>query len=212
MYNGRKVYLSAKNFKTIGISFYGRCYETVFQPKNEYIRRITITFKHPLYIYVNIPNRFLDDSSRFKLHVNVNEYIFVELNYEIFKSNHGKICRNYSHEYKNSFNKCEYLNQEKIEALFNCTVPFLATLTGGENFCSGTEAELAARYYKNLAKITNTACPDACENMITSYGIPSTNNGNGFTINGTGKVKLYPRKIIKVTEDFISYDFLRFAI
>ena len=49
-------------------------------------------------------------------------------------------------------------------------------------------------------------CPVPCVNMITS-GIPSITKRN----DKKGKVSIRFKNLVKVTEDFVSYDFLRYT-
>ena len=48
-------------------------------------------------------------------------------------------------------------------------------------------------------------CPESCVKMITYFGYPHISR----TYNPTGKVNIYFKDTVKVTEDFISYDLLR---
>ena len=49
-------------------------------------------------------------------------------------------------------------------------------------------------------------CPEPCVKMITYFGYPFLNEE---AENTTGKVNLYFKNIVKITEDFVTYDLLR---
>ena len=49
-------------------------------------------------------------------------------------------------------------------------------------------------------------CPEPCVKLLTYFGYPHIQKN----INSTGIVNLYFKDIVKVTEDFISYDLLRY--
>ena len=183
---------------------YGRCFEIKFRNEYQHIAHVNIKVKKSLYIYIGIPFHFLDQFTRTKLEVNVGESLFMEVNYELHKNNYGKGCRKYPNVYTQSYDRCKTLDQEEnIMAEFNCTVPFFGK--SRSNLCRGTLAKIATKYY--VKKFLNTSCPDPCHNMISSFGFPFVSQEPRY--NGTGSARLYFRKIIKQTEDYISYDLLR---
>ena len=71
--------------------------------------------------------------------------------------------------------------------------------------------------YFNHMYNTLPECPVPCVNMITSFGYPNPNidklTSENSLVNefwkNRGEVRIYFNKLVKVTEDFVSYDFLR---
>ena len=208
--DGEKVSFSNKTVikilkpRPINDRTFGRCFEIMLLNENKHITMVDINFKQSIYIYINIPFRFWELHTRSKLQANVNEDLFMEVNYEIHKKNYGKKCKKYSNNYYQSFDRCQTLDQEKrIIEKFNCTVPFLAFV--GSEICRGAAAEKANKLYLQIAQ--NSSCSSPCHNMMSWFGYPFITQKPHY--NGTGFARLYFRKIIKETEDFMSYDLLR---
>ena len=61
-------------------------------------------------------------------------------------------------------------------------------------------------YYRDLYD-TLPECPVPCVNMITTFGYPNIGKKSFLS---KGRVYLLFKNLVKVTEDFISYDLLRF--
>ena len=64
-----------------------------------------------------------------------------------------------------------------------------------------------ATQYLKTVRYTNTLCPEPCHRILTWFGYPIVTENIAY--NGTGFVRLYFKNIIKVTQDFVSYDLLR---
>ena len=91
-------FIMEENFEFLGIRtipdrYYGRCFEIVIDNENENLKTIDLKFKQSIFIYVSIPFRFLDFSTQSKIQGNINEDLFMEVNYEVHKNNHGQSCR-----------------------------------------------------------------------------------------------------------------------
>ena len=57
---------------------------------------------------------------------------------------------------------------------------------------------------------TNTVqCPQTFQKMITTFGMPKQENVENVE---KSKARLYFDNTVKVTEDFVSYDLLRFGL
>ena len=68
-------------------------------------------------------------------------------------------------------------------------------------FRGGGSGPKVVFFSENLPK-----CASPCVNMQTTFGFPFFSNNN----QSTGFVKLYFKNIVKITEDFVSYDLLRY--
>ena len=189
--------------RTIKDPVFGRCFE-IKMKKNVVI--VDIKFRRSIYIYINVPFQFMDSTSRTKIQANLNEDLFLDTNYEIIKNNFGKHCRKYSNTNFGGYDRCELIHQDRyIRAKYNCTVPYFSKK--GDKICRGAIAKKAAQYLDTV-RHTNTLCPDPCHNILTWFGYPIVTENLSY--NGTGFVRLYFKNIIKVTQDFVSYDLLRF--
>ena len=103
---------------------FGKCFEIKFGSdiKNELVHKVELYFLKTIYIYFNVANNFWNDNSRSKLQANVGEKLFLEITYEILKSNFGSNCKTY---YMNNFDTCkETLAEEMVVAKYNCSVPY----------------------------------------------------------------------------------------
>ena len=117
----------------------------------------------------------------------------------------------YSMTYNQSFDACKFEALEKKVNTMNCSVPFLFKPNRREEICeNATVAKNAFDiYFQNFHDIL-PECPLPCVNMITSYGFPVIERGkNNRRKDDIGKVILTFKDLVKVTEDFISYDLLR---
>ena len=196
--------------RTISDNTYGRCFEIrLVNSHKKHIQYVDIRVKRSVYVHLTAPFRFLDLFTRSKLPVNIDEDQFLEINYEIHKNNHGTTCRQYSNTYANSYDGCKSSSQEKsIEEKFNCTVPFFGKSIKNTKLCRGDTAKTATQYYLKIFKATSDCCPDPCLNMISWFGLPFITSRSDY--NGIGRVRLYFRKNIRMTEDFVTYGLLRF--
>ena len=59
-----------------------------------------------------------------------------------------------------------------------------------------------------MSKFSNTDVHRPCNNMVTILGMPKYYRPDTGT---AGTARLYVNNIVKVTEDFISYDLLRYV-
>ena len=67
-----------------------------------------------------------------------------------------------------------------------------------------TRYEGYERYQTNTVK-----CPQTFQKMITTFGMPKQENVENVE---KSKARLYFDNTVKVTEDFVSYDLLRFGL
>ena len=115
------------SFKTrmIPTWHYGRCYEIKFEKRKQNIDFVDVISKKKIVIYFNLAGQFYTNSRSF-IPSNTGENMYVEVPYEILKSNHDPRCQKYSNLVSKSYDSCKASNMhEKIQSEFNCTVPFL---------------------------------------------------------------------------------------
>ena len=181
---------------------FGRCFEIHFLNKSHSAQSIDIKFFKSLYIFFNMPNQFYNDDSKSKLVANVGEKLFLDITYEILKNNFGKTCKSYRN---NSYDSCKATEiKRRLLKKFNFTVPFLTS--SKHKLCSTKEiSREASKYFIELIYTEIERCASPCTNMVTIFGFPSYNKVD----EEKGFVRLYFKSIIKVTEDFVSYDLLR---
>ena len=74
------------------------------------------------------------------------------------------------------------------------------------SYCKGDTIGKAINLYKtSMRYLKDEECPDPCINLYASFGFPFiSKNRNDF-----GRLRMYFKSIVKVTEDYVSYDFLR---
>ena len=206
----------ASCFKTrdISHSLFGRCYEIEIENVNETISRIEIETNMPVYLFINLPNIFLNGIPKSKIMVNTKESLHIEATYEILQTHYNDDCKKYSLTYNQSFDACKFeVLEKKINTNMNCSVPFMFKPNRREEICqNATVAKSAFNiYWNNLFNIL-PECPVPCVNMITSFGFPVVERGkNDGREDDKGKVYIFFKDLVKVTEDFISYDLLRFV-
>ena len=166
-----------------------------------------IQIKEPIYIFFNLPNLFFNEDSRSKFQVNLGEDLFLDVTYEILQNNFKASCLKYPNTYHGSYDHCKITEIEKrIVSKLDCTAPFINKPSLTNSLCTGDKAKNSSESFMNYANMLMPTCPDPCINMLTSFGIPLvTKNGN----DAVGRVRLYFKNIIKFTEDYVSYNFLR---
>ena len=144
-------------------------------------------------------------NSRLRVASETSKRIYVQVTYEILRSNHDPSCRKYAwNSYAGSYDQCKESDLEiKIKTKFNCTVPFVGTNPG--TLCHETVAKLASNEFQKYFQRQSENCPQPCLNMLTTFGIPTYTN----TTNGIGRAQFYFNTNVKVTDDFVSYDLLR---
>ena len=123
--------------------------------------------------------------------------------YEILKTNFDKNCRKYSNSFVGSYDECKINAVEKmLQVKLNCTVPFL--MKSGP-LCEGKAARNASQIYDQGDNSLSNECPRPCHKIIPTFGLPRIYSPG----NDPGRIRLYFNSIVKVTEDFVSYDLLR---
>ena len=197
--------LNLLNITELGHRTYGRCYEIAFANTYDNVFFIDIIAKKNLYVFINSPHTFYNEDSRSKVQVNVGESLFLEVNYEILTTNNGGNCRKYVNNLTQSYDQCKISHVEKmIIERFNCTVPFCNTF--GETLCKEHTAARSSQFFKDIIGTQLGECPEPCNAIITYFGFPFISQRSD---DSRGMARLYFKNIVKVTEDFISYDFLR---
>ena len=92
---------------------------------------------------------------------------------------------------------------------FRFTIDFISIFhCKGLTTCSGSKAQKASELYKQYYKISDDACPQPCHNVIFYIGYPVIHKRMNKT--DLGLSRIYFKKIVKVSEDFVSYDLLRY--
>ena len=206
---GKSVY--AGSFENLNITekgqpTFGRCFEIYFMNKSDNVYDVTITFYKTIYIYFNLPQQFWNDDYKSKIQANVGEKLYLDITYDILKNNFAQNCKSYDY---NSYDLCKETEVEKeIINKFDCTVPFFTT--SKYKLCSEKEARNQSSddyYYSIFQQVAN--CPPPCTTMLPTFGFPTYNKINQST---TGFARLYFKSVVKITEDFVSYDLLRYFI
>ena len=191
------------NMTEKGQPTFGRCFEIYFMNKSDNVYDVTVTFYKTIYIYFNLPQQFWNDDYKSKIQANVGERLFLDITYDILKNNFAQNCKSYDHQ---SYDLCKDTQVEKeIINKFDCTVPFFST--SKYKLCSTKESTYQSSdhyYYSIFTQVDN--CPRPCTTMLPTFGFPTYNKLNEST---TGFVRLYLKSVVKITEDFVSYDLLR---
>ena len=181
---------------------YGRCYQLdVFKNQNISLYSTQIYINKDLELYIDLPFRLYTNSKN-RISLNKHEKTYRKVNYEILKINYGQNCRKYSESYDGSYDQCKasYIN-ERIQKKFNCTVPFFMKLG---KMCEGAMAKNASKMYDKHFRAQTEKCPPPCKYIISTFGAPKIKPNPD-----KGRVKFYFTNIVKVTEDFVSYDLVR---
>ena len=106
-----------------------------------------------------------------------------------------------------SYDKCKTNSvNDKLRKKYNCSVPFLTDTK--QPLCKGEKATEASKYFQDIMGVQTSKCPEPCNTMLTTFGFPFVTKFNE-TSQATSKARLYFKNIVKVTEDFVSYDLLR---
>ena len=159
---------------------------------------------------MQIIDSFYDGVPSTRSQANPRETLWLEATYEIFQTNYNDDCKKYSKSYNQSFDACKFeAINKKIYTLMNCSVPFIfkPDRTVPVEICQNvTVAQRAFDIYKEDRKKIIPECPVPSVNMITSFGYPIIEKRE----DSIGKVSIFFKNVVKVTNDFISYDLLRY--
>ena len=189
--------------RTITNQKYGRCYELMLFNNNRSLFYVQVKLRRDLEIYVNLPYHFYA-TSRPRIIATVKERLYLQVTYEILKMNYDQNCKKYSKSFAGSYDNCKASDMEKkIQSKFNCTVPFVMK---SSNLCMGPVAEEASEMFDEYFETENFHCPQTCDKMITTFSMPKH---KPETNKNKVKARIYFNSIVKVTEDFISYNLLR---
>lgn len=196
--------------REIGHPTYGRCFEIDFKLQGQDQDTIFIAdikIKKQVYMYFNMPHNFLNEDSRSKFEASPGQNLFIDVTYEILQDNFRAQCKKYPKTFAGSYDECKVKNIERrIVSELNCTTPFINEPTLTNVLCVGEKARNASDSFMDLANKLMPSCPDPCINMLTTFGFPLLSQANNNSIGG---VRLYFKSIVKFTEDFVSYNFLR---
>ena len=194
--------------RDIGYAIFGRCFEIEIENGNEKITFIRVDIKKPVFVFVTLPHTFLNGVQSSRIQVNTEETLQLEASYEILQTNFDETCKKYSWTSDQSFDACtlETLNK-KIVTSMNCSVPFMFKPNRTIDVCQNlTVAKKAWKFYLDHQWKILPECPVPCVNIITTFGYPNIEKKSSLT---KGRVYLLFKNLVKVTEDFISYDLLR---
>lgn len=198
--------------RDLGDYLYGRCFEIEIEKRNVTVDHINIVTRKPVEMYFNLPHTFFSEKLS-KIQVNtVGEYLQLEASYEILQTHFDDNCKTYSSTYDQSFDACKLdAFYKNIVTKMNCSVPFMFNPNKKEEICKNvTVSKNASSMYLNHMSNTQPECPVPCVNMITSFGYPNIDLSSLSTLwKNKGRVSIYFKKFVKVTEDFVSYDLLR---
>ena len=202
-------YASCFKKSDVGDSFFGRCFEIEIGKGNEIIDYIKVVIRKPLNIFIDLPHVFYNGIPSTRFMANTGENLWLEVSYEIFQTNFDDNCKKYSQTYKESFDACKFeAINKKIDRILNCSVPFLIEPNKTANICqNATVSRRAYRIYSNDRPKILPECPVPCVNMITSFGYPIIEKRE----DNKGKVYIFFKNFVKVSNDFISYDLLRYT-
>ena len=157
------------------------------------------------YMFIALPHNFYNDETRAKIEIKAGKVLFIEVNYEIHKANHDEKCHFYKNIGSDTYDECKKVGKRLIDK-FNCTIPFLDS----KEFPICKRDEVlgeAIVFYKEAIYSEIESCPLPCVHMYANFGFPSFDNNKDNT---TARVKFYFKTVVKITEDYISYDLLRF--
>ena len=100
----------------------------------------------------------------------------------------------------------KYQNEITTVILYQNNNEIIGVLLRGES----KERRWTTRYEGYERYQTNTVqCPQTFQKMITTFGMPKQENVENVE---KSKARLYFDNTVKVTEDFVSYDLLRFGL
>ena len=196
--------------RDIGFHAFGRCFEIEIDNGNEKFNFIRVDIKMSVFIFITLPYTFFNGVQSSRIQVNTDETLQLEASYEILQTNFDETCKKYSWKYDQSFDACqlEAFNR-KIVTNMNCSVPFMFNPNRTIDVCQNlTVAKKAWKFYLDHTWKILPECPVPCVNMIPTFGYP--NIGKGGFRGSKGTVFLLFKDLVKVTEDFVSYDLLRF--
>ena len=195
------------NITEIGYRTFGRCFEIQMSGELDSLYYVDFVIKKSIYIYFGTPHNFNNADSKSKLEVKLGQKLYMDISYDILKSNFGENCKTYSRiNDVDTYDNCVTSEiEKKTKEKFNCSVPF-NKIPSLHAVCNGDAAVGALDLYRDLIKDRIDQCPRPCVNIVTYYGFPVVSEyGNKFL----GYTRLYFKSVVKVTEDFISYDLLR---
>ena len=180
---------------------YGRCFQVRMGSRQDNVFFVDLVSKMPLYVFLNLPDQFYHEDARSKIQVNPGESLFLDVTYEILKINNDPFCARYD---GGSYDKCKADQVgQLLDKTLGCSVPFIENSTSV--ICQDEAAGHASRIFKDRIGTQAEACPEPCTKIITFFGFPFISKND----KSTGFCRLYFKNIVKVTEDFVSYDLLR---
>ena len=122
--------------REINYIVYGKCFEIDLAQFQEPLQFVQFYLKMDGYIFVNMNGHFHNMDSYSKVPVVLKKCLFIDFTYEIMIQNDEKNCRKYN---KETFDMCsEKAIEAKLLSLYNCSVPFINSLTK-PTICNTTE-------------------------------------------------------------------------
>ena len=122
--------------REINYIVYGKCFEIDLAQFNEPLQFVQFYLKMDGYVFVNMNGHFHNMDSYSKVPVVLKQCLFIDFTYEIMIQNDVKNCKKYN---KETFDICsEKAIEAKLLGLYNCSVPFINSLTK-PTICNITE-------------------------------------------------------------------------
>ena len=164
---------------------------------------LQVDTKIDAYVFVSIINNFYNEDTRSKIMIKVGERLFIDVNYENLYTYDDASCRTYSHKSNESYDRCKWKSVgDMVYKKFKCSLPYVDT---GHPFCKGNKTRPAYNLHWTNLNLLVKDCPKPCANMLANFGFPFRDPYK----ENVGAVKFYFKVLVKVTEEYISYGFLR---
>ena len=161
------------NITEIGYRTFGRCFEIQMSGELDSLYYVDFVIKKSIYIYFGTPHNFNNADSQSKLEVKLGQKLYMDISYDILKSNFGDNCKTYSRiNDVDTYDNCVTSEiEKKTKEKFNCSVPF-NKIPSLYAVCKGEAAVGALDLYRDLIKDRIVQCPRPCVNIVTYYGFP----------------------------------------
>ena len=194
----------------------GRCFELTLELMDVAVVSVEFNANFPIYIYVNMPGQTTNENSKSKVEVKMKQRLFIDVTYEVFELNDEEKCFKYSQEY--SYDNCNFNGLEKYFTNVGCSVPYVKS-----NVSVCKDKDLISKVFQiiclpldnPLLKVINAfdnilgvvePCKDPCVKTVTYFGFPFLSDDEELEF---AYAKLYFKNVVKVTEDYLAYTFLR---
>lgn len=154
-----------KTFKDFNITvqgnrLYGKCYEISFSNNFENVFFVDIIPRMSVNIYLNLPHQFWNLDSKSKIQAKSGKTLFLDVSYDIFRSNFDEKCKNYEHF------------QENYETNAN-TIAEIETKTNIEYIGLNID----------FSKVSSAAITFFCLTVLMFYIVPNRSLSNIYKVN-----------------------------